>query len=136
MNNKKTALTIKALLQERGKTAKEMIEEKNLNKNFMYSIEHGSIPSVDKMEKVADYLEVSIDELLGRKEAKTNIIANENTITNGNNIYYVEQMKKEEVDTNKKELIDIYNKISKKRKLKLMEKAYELEEEEHMSQGK
>lgn len=135
MDNKKTAIIIKQLLQERGETISKMTETTNINKNFMYSLNQGSKPSIEHIEKIADYFGVSIDEILGRKEYKTNIVANENTINNGNNVYYVEQPR--EIDTNSKELLTIYNKINKKRKLKLMEKAYELEEEEeHMLQNK
>ena len=43
-----------------------MLVDSGLSKNVLDNMKKGSMPSVDKVAKIADFLEVSVDFLLGR----------------------------------------------------------------------
>jgi len=60
---------IKALCAERGTAIKNLLEQTEINKSFIYDLEkRGKIPSADKFERIADYLDCSVDYLLGRTD--------------------------------------------------------------------
>lgn len=58
---------IKNLAQKRGKTVQEVAIELGFSENVFYYWKKAS-PSTDKLQKVADYFNVSTDYLLGREE--------------------------------------------------------------------
>lgn len=43
----------------------------NMGKNLFDNMKRGTIPSVEKIHKIADYLNVSVDYLLGRTDNPT-----------------------------------------------------------------
>lgn len=60
-----------------------MLGELNLNKNTLSSMNsRGSWPSVESLARMADYLEISLDELLGRPGAVPVPVVRENIIKN------------------------------------------------------
>lgn len=69
MDTLTTAFRIKNLCNSRKITIKSLLENTAINRNFMYDLEKcGQSPSADKLERIADYLEVSVDYLLGRTD--------------------------------------------------------------------
>ncbi len=67
MNNAQVADRIKELCKLKKITVKAMLESCDLSPNFIYDFtKKGQIPSVNKIEAIADYLECSVDYLLGR----------------------------------------------------------------------
>lgn len=69
MQNKQVAKTIKELCKQSGITIKSLLEQCGINRNFMYDLEkNNQVPLVDKLEKIADCLDVSVDYLLGRTD--------------------------------------------------------------------
>ena len=69
MQNANISMTIKALCKSRGVTVSTLIQECNLTKSFIYDLEkRDSSPSCDKMSRIADYLDCSVDYLLGRTD--------------------------------------------------------------------
>lgn len=69
MNNVQLANTIKALCKSKKTTVKSLLENCNINRNFMYDLEKkAQAPSADKLEAIADYLDCSVDYLLGRTD--------------------------------------------------------------------
>ncbi len=55
---KKTSITVKSLL-----------ENCNMNRNTIYDLEKRSVfPACDKISRIADYLDCSVDYLLGRTD--------------------------------------------------------------------
>lgn len=69
MQNKQVAQTIKALCKQSDITIKSLLEQCGINRNFMYALERKEqAPSADKLEKIADCLDVSVDYLLGRTD--------------------------------------------------------------------
>ena len=64
MDNVQLAATIKTLCK-----GKSLLENCNINRNFMYDLEKkAQAPSADKLEAIADYLDCSVDYLLGRTD--------------------------------------------------------------------
>lgn len=52
----------------------QMLKNANLSTSVIDNIKRGRIPSVDKLDSIADYFNCSVDYLIGR----TNIISNKN----------------------------------------------------------
>ncbi len=64
-----TSLRIKNLCKSKKITVKGLLEATTINRNFIYDLEKsGQIPSADKFERIADYLNCSVDYLLGRTD--------------------------------------------------------------------
>lgn len=69
MQNELTSSLIKNLCKQRKITIKSMLEECAINRNFIYDLEKKSVaPACDKIERIADYLNCSVDYLLGRTD--------------------------------------------------------------------
>lgn len=69
MQNIHIAMTIKELCKKQDITLKQLLENCNLSKSFIYDLEkRKSSPSCDKITRVADYLQCSVDYLLGRTD--------------------------------------------------------------------
>lgn len=69
MDNILTANIIKLLCKQNKLAVKVLLEECKINRNFIYDLEHkNSAPSSDKLERIADYLDCSVDYLLGRTD--------------------------------------------------------------------
>ena len=60
---------IKLLAKQRGITLKELASKVGIGENSLYRWDKTS-PQSDKLQKVADYFDVSTDYLLGRTEKK------------------------------------------------------------------
>lgn len=69
MDGLTTSIRIKALCKARKIAVKSLLEQTNINRNFIYDLEKcGQIPAADKLERIADYLNCSVDYLLGRTD--------------------------------------------------------------------
>ena len=69
MNNQSTANLIKSICKLRKTPIKTLLEECSINRNFIYDLERkDAAPSADKIERIADYLDCSVDYLLGRTD--------------------------------------------------------------------
>lgn len=62
----KIADEIKQLAREKGVSLKQMLSDCNLGINFISQIANGNAVTYINLAKLADYLDVSIDTLLGR----------------------------------------------------------------------
>lgn len=67
-NSQKSADIVKKLLIDKKTTAKKMCEECNLGVNSLSNIRRGDIKSVETFITIADYLDCSVDYLLGRTD--------------------------------------------------------------------
>lgn len=88
------------------------------------------VPKIENIEKIANYYKVPIEYLTGEEEKLK--INQENVINNNTNIGYKIENNNNGLNESELELIEIYRKLEKRRKLKLIDRAYELEEEEKM----
>ena len=69
MENAHIAYKIKLLCKLRGITISELLFKCNITKSFIYDLEKRSTsPSCDKLSRIADYLDCSVDYLLGRTD--------------------------------------------------------------------
>lgn len=67
-NPSEISATIKSSAQDKKVTVKQLLEDCKINKGFIYDLEHKSTyPSCDKISRIADYLDCSVDYLLGRE---------------------------------------------------------------------
>lgn len=67
-NAQNTADIIKKLLIDKKSTAKQMCLESNLGVNTLSNIRRGDVKSIETFYIIADYLDVSVDYLLGRTD--------------------------------------------------------------------
>ncbi len=73
-NSQYVANNIKNMCKERGVSVKKLLEDVELGFNTMSNMKT-SMPKADNLAKIADYLECSVDYLLGRTQS-TNTINN------------------------------------------------------------
>lgn len=72
MQNAHIVLTIKTLCKSKGVTISKLLSECHLTKSFIYDLEKRAVsPSCDKITRIADYFNVSVDYLLGRENGKS-----------------------------------------------------------------
>ena len=57
---------ITKLCDQNSITTKQMLKEVKINKSLVYNLKKGSLPTINKIEAIADYFNVSIDYLIGR----------------------------------------------------------------------
>ncbi|MDD6824570.1 MAG: helix-turn-helix transcriptional regulator [Oscillospiraceae bacterium] len=60
--------TIKEIMQSKNIKAKDMLEACELSINTLSNLNHNKAIGFDSLAKIADYLDVSVDYLLGRTE--------------------------------------------------------------------
>ncbi len=69
MQNIQIAKNIKMLCKDKGISVTELLQQCGLSKSFIYDLEKRAIsPSCQKITNIADYLECSVDYLLGRTD--------------------------------------------------------------------
>lgn len=75
----KISSTIKIIAQQKNVTVKKVLSDCNINKGFIYDLEHKqTYPSVEKLFRIADYFDCSVDYLLGRtKNPSCNLSEND-----------------------------------------------------------
>jgi len=62
------AKRIKARAKEKGVTAKTMLNDLGLGSNSISHLLHGQTMAHDRLARIADYLDCSVDYLLGRTD--------------------------------------------------------------------
>lgn len=60
--------SIENIVKAKGTNDTKMLANAGLKKNVMTNIKNGSMPSIDKIAAIADVLDVSIDDLIGRNK--------------------------------------------------------------------
>lgn len=64
---------IKELALSKGTTVNKVLTNSGAGKDFVYNIRKGQIPSIEKIQKIAEYFGVSTDYLLTGKEKSPDI---------------------------------------------------------------
>lgn len=67
-NSLKLAETIKCAAKGKGVVLGAMLSELGLGSNTMSNMRHGRMIAADSLARIADYLDVSVDYLLGRTD--------------------------------------------------------------------
>lgn len=60
--------TIQSLISNKGLSVNKTLVESGAGKDFIANMKKGTIPSVNKFSSLADYLDCSVDYLLGRTD--------------------------------------------------------------------
>lgn len=83
MQNNHIASKIKYVCKNKGLTITSVLSECNISKSFIYDLERRSAsPSCEKVSRIADYLDCSVDYLLGRTDiAERNLTSAEAIVT-------------------------------------------------------
>lgn len=103
-NSQDVATKIKELSKSKNITVKQLLEDVGLGFNTMSNM-RTSMPKADNLAKIADYLDVSVDYLLGRTD---NFHSSDKEQSENN------------LSSDEQKLIDIYNGISDDDKILLM----------------
>ena len=83
MNNAQTCIIIKELCKKQNIAVSKMLAETAIRRSLIYDMEKRDYtPSAEILEKIADYLNCSVDYLLGRK----NTVNGEYSIYGNNNV--------------------------------------------------
>ena len=61
---------IKELAKKQGKSLNKVEEDLGYGKNVLYRLKNSN-PSTERLQEIADYVDVSLDYLLGREEKET-----------------------------------------------------------------
>lgn len=68
-NSQNVAITIKALAKTKKITIGQMLSDCDISKNTLSTMQSGGyLPRVENLAKIADYLDCSVDYLLGRTD--------------------------------------------------------------------
>jgi transcriptional regulator with XRE-family HTH domain len=91
VDNAQLAGTIKELCKNRGTSISKMLSACDIRKSLIYDLEKRDFtPSITVAERIADYLDCSIDYLLGRTDnPDVNVNENDNCISVDNNVQTV-----------------------------------------------
>ena len=96
MDNVQFTSTIQLLCKSNGITISTLLDSCSLRKSFIYDVEkRNSKPSVEIIEAIADYLNCSVDYLLGRANTPDAIHASDLDARNGTTDYIMTTSKAE-----------------------------------------
>lgn len=70
------ANSIKLTAKEKGIALKDMLSDLSLGSNTISHMRHNKMISADSLARIADYLDVSVDYLLGRQVTKSSVPEN------------------------------------------------------------
>lgn len=85
-NSHDLAKSIKSVAKEKNKIIKDMLIACELGSNTMSAMYHGKSIAFDSLARIADYLDCSVDYLLGRStvpNVNNNTISNQDTTVSG-----------------------------------------------------
>ena len=70
------ATSIKLTAKEKGIALKDMLSDLSLGSNTISHMRHNKMISADSLARIADYLDVSVDYLLGRQVTESSVPEN------------------------------------------------------------
>jgi len=133
-NSHDLAISIKSIAKEKKVVIKNMLESCELSSNTMSSLYHGKSIAFDSVAKIADYLGVSVDYLLGRTDEPHTVKGHsirtgdigDNSNNNNNSINISKQEETDGIDETTLELITVFKKLELGDKAKVMSLIAEL----------
>ena len=117
MDNTQVANRIKELCKLKGSSVSKMLEVCNIRKSLIYDLEkRNASPSIEVIGQIADYLNCSVDYLLGRTDNPTvsgNYINGDNNLQairtrNGDMTIHAEKQLSKGIDPTTEEFIKIF----------------------------
>lgn len=133
----KIAESIKNCSKLKGIHLKDMLIELNLNKNTLSNMYNGSMLKGDSLARIADYLDCSVDYLLGRTEQPSSTVNNIEGNVTGNAVMQGSHSSNVTVTNGasalteeETELLRLFQSLDVKRRVKLLNFSFSLEGEE------
>ena len=129
MSNAQVATRIKEICKVRGSSISKMLEACSIRKSFIYDLEkRNASPSIEIIGQIADYLDCSVDYLLGRTDnpniSTESYICGDNNgvqaIKNNGAVMINQSSKAEQQDEMTKELIKAFQSMSFTDKMEIM----------------
>ena len=117
MDNTQVANRIRELCKLKGSSVSKMLEVCNIRKSLIYDLEkRNASPSIEVIGQIADYLNCSVDYLLGRTDSPTvsgNYINGDNNVQairtgNGDMTIHAEKQLSKGIDPTTEEFIKIF----------------------------
>lgn len=122
---------IEKVIKEKNISVNKALTESMAGKNLLANIAKGQIPSIEKIILLADYLEVSIDYLLGRTEQTTQTINNQESNKGIQAHTYNAGTREKEYDDVSEQLLKEFKKLSLKDKSEAIRIICEMAEKEN-----
>ena len=121
------------ILKQKGISAKKLSEDTGISTGNISDWKSGrSMPTAIKLDILANYLDCSVDYLLGRESQRSvslkNVHDNVGVVGQANAPVTIHNGTERQLTTHEKDLLRIYNECDGKKQMKLMQFAYELEE--------
>ena len=124
---------LKTICDERHITPTKVVKDLGLSTSKVTAWKNGTNPKADIILKIADYLDCSVDYLLGRESHRSvsveNIHDNVGVVGQANAPVTIHNGTERQLTTHEKDLLRIYNECDGRKQMKLMQFAYQLEEE-------
>ena len=130
-NNQEIAFKIKQSAKDKKITIKQLLEKCGLNVNYISQFANGRDMTGMNLYKIADYLGVSVDYLLGRTDTPTgynNGISNVQTTINGSQVsgnHNTIAEKSEVISAEDAELLELIKKLPLKKRVKFISALYD-----------
>lgn len=129
-NQQEIAEKIKQKVKENKTTLKQLLDCCDLNINYISDFAKGKDMTVNKLYEIANYLNVSIDYLLGRTEEPTQIMNNSGVFTGGIQAQNY-NASAPQITGIESEVLNEMKKMNNKEKAQLLLKACEMTEKEN-----
>lgn len=124
------------ICREKNITPHMLGKESGVGKDIITNMNKGSLPSCDKLAKIADYCDVSVDYLLGRTDEPNGYNNNKSSFNIGNNSTQtvgnynnISTNKSNDISDDAREFDNTLKSLSYKERIKFLSRVYELEEE-------
>lgn len=132
-NSQAIADRIKSIAKSQKIPISKMLIDCELNKNAIFTMQSkGHYPKIEALIKIADYLDCSVDYLLGRDKFYNNIatgnVSNNNNVGNIDNSISIGANQQADLPKQEQDLIKIYQNSDGKTQTKIMQFMYDLEE--------
>ncbi len=119
---------IMSIATQMGLSKNKLLINAKLGKSFFDNMKKGQIPSVEKLHIMADYLDVSVDYLLGRTD-KPNVDASPATAS-------APTTQEPKLNEDELELLEMYRSLSKRARHELMVTTYEMKDQDELERDR
>jgi len=118
-----------AICSRKGMTVSALVKSLGLSTSKVTAWKNGTVPKGETLVKIADYLDLPLDYILGRTDTITEVNSH-NTISGNNNIIGNGNSIGETLSEHEAALIDIFKKLNVVKQAQLIAYAAELEKED------
>ena len=127
-NQQEIAMKIKNVAKERKVSIKTLLDKCGLNINYISDLSKGNDTMISNIYKIADYLNVSVDYLLGRTTEPVQVMNNNHNTLNGGVLTqnYNSSM---ELNGLQKEMVEAMEQLPKSKQLEALQEVYKILEE-------